>query len=81
MPSAGRFPDMATSSFYPPVLLQSNFALTTFDDWRSCDHSTRHRRPQMPQRVLRQLESARTLEERREAAEAFRAWAQTEGCC
>jgi hypothetical protein len=33
----------------------------------------------MQQSILRRLESARTLEERRDAADAFRGWARTEG--
>jgi hypothetical protein len=76
----GRFPDMAEFRFDPPIMLRSNVAVTTFGEAAALVRSFHGaRRPLVQQSVLRRLESARTLEERRAAADAFRGWARTEG--
>jgi hypothetical protein len=80
MPRDGRLPDMAEFRFDPPIMVRSNVAVTTFGEAAALVRSFHGaRRPLVQQSVLRRLESARTLEERRAAADAFRGWARTEG--
>jgi hypothetical protein len=77
---ARRFPDMAEFRFDPPIMLQSNVAVSSFGEAAAFVRSFHGaQRPLVQQSVLRRLEGARTLEERRTAADAFRGWARTEG--
>jgi hypothetical protein len=71
---------MAEFQFDPPVMLRSNVAVTTFNAAAAFMRSFHGaRRPLVQASVLRRLETARTAEERRVAAEYFRGWAQIEG--
>jgi hypothetical protein len=80
IPHADRCHGMSEFRFDPPVMLQSNVAVNTFGEAAAFVRSFHGgRRPLVQQSILRRLESARTLEERRDAADAFRGWARTEG--
>jgi hypothetical protein len=77
---AGRSHDMNEFRFDPPIMLQSNVAVSTLREAAAFTRSFQGARmPEVQASILRRLESARTAEERRAAADGFRGWAKLEG--
>ena len=63
---------MSEFLFDPPLRLAGDVTVRTLDDKTA-------RQPMIRDGVLRRLEGASTLEEERNAANAFRAWIEEEG--
>jgi hypothetical protein len=76
---AGRSHDMEFR-FDPPIMLQSNVAVSTLKEAAAFMKSFQGARmPEIQASVLRRLEIARTADERRAAADGFCGWAKIEG--
>jgi hypothetical protein len=76
---AGRSHNMLEFRFDPPVMLQGNVAVSTLKEAAAFMRSVHGARlPQVQASVLLRLESARTAEEQRAAADGFRGWAKFE---
>src|SRR5215469_7960680 len=67
-------------TFDPPLTLKGNAIVRTLDDAADYLRAYRYaRKPLMQENVLRRLERADSLEEQRDAANAFRGWVEAEG--
>jgi hypothetical protein len=75
----GRFLGMQYK-FAPPLRLAPDIVVFTLDDAAAFVRSYQgSRRPAMQDSVLRRLERADSDREQKDAADAFRGWAETEG--
>ena len=72
--------DMAEFRYNPPLQLAPTVIISSLDEAADFVRSYQGaRRPVTQDGVLHKLEGASTAEEQREAANAFRAWAESEG--
>jgi hypothetical protein len=71
---------MSEFVFDPPLRLAGNVTVRTLDDAATFIRNYKtSRQPMVRDGVLRRLEAASSLEEERNAANAFRAWVEEEG--
>jgi hypothetical protein len=71
---------MVDFKFNPPLTLKGNVVVQTLDDAANFVRQYNDsRRPVLQDSVLRRLERANLEDEQRNAANAFRGWAEAEG--